>query len=345
MFDSLVEGTESPQEVTMATGQKLMRAIRVFEFGGPEVLKLLSDVAVPVPKDHQVLIKVHACGVNPVETYMRSGSYSRLPALPYTPGTDVAGVIESVGDNVSAFKKGDRVFSTSTVSGGYAEYALAADNTVFLLPEKLDYKQGAAIGIPYFTAYRALLHRAHVKAGESVLVHGASGGVGLATCQIARAYGLRVLGTAGTEEGQKIVLRNGAHEVFNHREADYINKIKKSVGDKGINVIIEMLANVNLSNDLKLLSHEGRVMVVGSRGPIEITPRDAMGKESSIIGVSLFSTTKEEYQQFSAAVQAGMEIGWLNPVIGAQYPLEKVAQAHEDIIHGRKTLGKMVLLL
>ncbi|KAM5257133.1 quinone oxidoreductase isoform 1-T1 [Ctenodactylus gundi] len=295
----------------MATGQKLMRAIRVFEFGGPEVLKLLSDVAVPVPKDHQVLIKVHACGVNPVETYMRSGSYSRLPALPYTPGTDVAGVIESVGDNVSAFKKGDRVFSTSTVSGGYAEYALAADNTVFLLPEKLDYKQGAAIGIPYFTAYRALLHRAHVKAGESVLVHGASGGVGLATCQIARAYGLRVLGTAGTEEGQKIVLRNGAHEVFNHREADYINKIK----------------------------------VVGSRGPIEITPRDAMGKESSIIGVSLFSTTKEEYQQFSAAVQAGMEIGWLNPVIGAQYPLEKVAQAHEDIIHGRKTLGKMVLLL
>ncbi|KAM5257134.1 quinone oxidoreductase isoform 2-T2 [Ctenodactylus gundi] len=190
-----------------------------------------------------------------------------------------------------------------------------------------------------------LLSLAHVKAGESVLVHGASGGVGLATCQIARAYGLRVLGTAGTEEGQKIVLRNGAHEVFNHREADYINKIKKSVGDKGINVIIEMLANVNLSNDLKLLSHEGRVMVVGSRGPIEITPRDAMGKESSIIGVSLFSTTKEEYQQFSAAVQAGMEIGWLNPVIGAQYPLEKVAQAHEDIIHGRKTLGKMVLLL
>ncbi|XP_049472959.1 quinone oxidoreductase isoform X2 [Panthera uncia] len=276
----------------MATGLKLMRAIRVFEFGGPEVLKLQSDVAVPTPKDHQVLIKVHACGVNPVETYIRSGTHKIKPLLPYTPGSDVAGVIEAVGDNASTFKKGDRVFTTSTISGGYAEYALAADHTVYPLPEKLDFKQGAAIGIPYFTAYRALLHSARVKAGESVLVHGASGGVGLAVCQIARAYGLKVLGTAGTGEGQNIVLQNGAHEVFNHREHNYIDKIKKSVGEKGIDVIIEMLANVNLNNDLNLLSRGGRVIVVGSRGPIEINPRDTMTKESSIIGVALYSSTK-----------------------------------------------------
>ncbi|XP_005385289.1 PREDICTED: quinone oxidoreductase isoform X2 [Chinchilla lanigera] len=329
----------------MATGQKLMRAIRVFEFGGPEVLKLQSDVVVPVPKDHQVLIKVHACGVNPVETYIRSGTYSRIPPLPYTPGTDVAGVIESIGDNVSAFKKGDRVFTTSTISGGYAEYALAADHTVYTLPEKLNFRQGAAIGIPYFTACRALLHSARVKAGESVLVHGASGGVGLATCQIARAYGLKVLGTAGSKEGQKIVLQNGAHEVFDHKEAHYIDKIKKSVGEKGIDVIVEMLANVNLSNDLKLLSSGGRVIVVGSRGSIEINPRDTMAKESTITGISLFSSSKEEFQQFASAVQAGMETGWLKPVIGSQYPLEKVSQAHENIIHGSGTVGKMVLLI
>uniref|UniRef100_A0A8C6F5L4 Quinone oxidoreductase n=1 Tax=Monodon monoceros TaxID=40151 RepID=A0A8C6F5L4_MONMO len=295
----------------MATGQKLMRAIRVFEFGGPEVLKLQSNVAIPIPKDHQVLIKVQACGVNPVDTYIRSGTYSRKPLLPYTPGLDVAGIIEAVGESVSAFKKGDRVFTTSTISGGYAEYALAADHTVHTLPEKLDFKQGAAIGIPYFTAFRALLHSARVKAGETVLVHGASGGVGIAACQIARAYGLKVLGTAGTEEGQKIVLQNGAHEVFNHKEANYIDKIK----------------------------------VVGSRGPIEINPRDTMAKESSIIGVALHSSTKEEFQQFAAALQAGMEIGWLRPVIGPQYPLEKVAQAHEDIIHSSGATGKMILLL
>ncbi|XP_048207548.1 quinone oxidoreductase isoform X1 [Perognathus longimembris pacificus] len=329
----------------MATGQKLMRAIRVHEFGGPEVLKLHSDVVVPVPKDRQVLIKVHACGVNPVETYIRSGTYSRKPALPYTPGSDVAGLIESIGDHVSAFKKGDRVFSTRTISGGYAEYALADDHTVHMLPEELDFKQGAAIGIPYFTAYRALLHSAHVKAGESVLVHGASGGVGLATCQIARAYGLTVLGTAGTEEGQKLVLENGAHEVFNHREVNYIDKIQKSLGGKGVDVVIEMLANVNLSNDLKLLSYGGRVIVVGSRGPIEINPRDTMSKESSIIGVSLFSSTKEEFRQYAKALQDGIKAGWLKPVIGSQYPLEKAAQAHENIIHSSGTIGKMILLL
>ncbi|XP_070261496.1 quinone oxidoreductase isoform X2 [Myotis yumanensis] len=276
----------------MATGQKLMRAIRVFEFGGPDVLKFQSDVAVPIPKDHQVLIKVHACGVNPVDTYIRSGSYSRKPPLPYTPGSDVAGVIEAVGENVSAFKKGDRVFTAGTISGGYAEFAVAADDTVYTLPEKLDFQQGAALGVPYFTAYRALLHRARGKAGESVLVHGASGGVGLAACQIARAYGLKVLGTAGTEEGKNIVLQNGAHEVFNHREANYIDKIKKSVGEKGIDIILEMLANVNLSNDLNLLSYGGRVIIVGSRGPIEINPRDTMAKETSIIGVALYSSTK-----------------------------------------------------
>ncbi|XP_006831096.1 PREDICTED: quinone oxidoreductase isoform X1 [Chrysochloris asiatica] len=329
----------------MATGQKLMRAIRVFEFGGPEVLKLQSDVAQPIPKDHQVLIKVHACGVNPVETYIRSGTYSRKPSLPYTPGSDVAGVIEAVGNNVSTFKKGDRVFTTSTISGGYAEYAVAADHMVYSLPEKLDFKQGAAIGVPYFTACRALLHSAHVKAGETVLVHGASGGVGLAACQIARAYGLKVLGTAGTEEGQNIVLQNGAHEVFNHRDANYIDKIKKSTDDKGIDVIIEMLANVNLSNDLKLLSYGGRVIIVGSRGPIEINPRDTMAKESSIIGVALFSSTQEELQQIAAALRAGMEIGWLRPVVGSQYPLEKAAQAHENIIHCSGAAGKMILLL
>ncbi|XP_064441318.1 quinone oxidoreductase-like isoform X2 [Mirounga angustirostris] len=278
----------------MATGQKLMRAIRVFEFGGPEVLKLQSDIAVPIPKDHQ---------------------------------------------------KGDRVFTTSTISGGSAEYALAADDSVYTLPEKLDFQQGAAIGIPYFTAYRALLHSARVKAGESVLVHGASRGVGLAACQIARAYGLKVLGTASTEEGQNIVWQNGAHEVFSHRELNYIDKIKKSVGEKEIDVIIEMLANVNLSNDLNLLSYGGRVIIVGSRGPIEINPQDTMAKESSITGVAFYSSTKEEFRQFAAALQDGMEIGWLRPVTGSRYSLEKVAQAHENIIHNSGASGKMILLL
>ncbi|XP_054836445.1 quinone oxidoreductase [Eublepharis macularius] len=328
----------------MATGRTVMRAVRVFEFGGPEVLKLQSDVSLPVPKANQVLIKVHTCGINPVETYIRSGTHAKKPALPYTPGSDVAGVIEAVGEHVTAFKNGDRVFTLGTISGGYAEYTVASADTVFPLSDKLDFKQGAAVGIPYFTAFHALFQKGDAKAGETVLVHGASGGVGIAACQIARAYGLMVLGTAGTEEGMTLVLKNGAHKVFNHRKEDYLAQIKETAGEQGIDIIIEMLANVNLANDLLLLKKGGRVMIVGCRGSIEINPRDTMMKESSIRGIFLFAASKEELGECAASVLAGVEAGWLKPVIGPEYPMEKVTEAHREIIHSQGALGKMVLL-
>ncbi|XP_006634743.1 quinone oxidoreductase isoform X2 [Lepisosteus oculatus] len=328
----------------MATS-KIMRAIRVSEFGGPSVLKLYTDIPVPVPGHKQVLIRVRACGVNPVETYIRSGAYTRKPSLPYTPGTDVSGIVEAVGDGVTSFKAGDRVFTTGTDSGGYAEYTVALEDSVHRLPENLDYKQGAAVGIPYFTAYRALFRKAHARAGESVLVHGASGGVGVAACQIARAFGMKVLGTAGTPEGQALVLRCGAHHVFNHREKDYLDKIKGATGGRGVDVVIEMLSNVNLSKDLQLLCPGGRVAIVGCRGSVEINPRDTMTKESSIIGVSLFSATREEKTESASALLAGLEAGWLKPVTGPEYALEKASQAHEDIINSTGATGKVVLIV
>ncbi|XP_038649525.1 quinone oxidoreductase isoform X2 [Scyliorhinus canicula] len=335
-------------EMVMASGRSaasLMRAVRVSEFGDPAVLKLHLDIPVPNPSENQVLIRVRACGVNPVETYVRSGSYARKPSLPWTPGNDVAGIVEQVGQYVNKFKKGDRVFTCGTITGGYAEYTVASDDDVYPLPDNLSCKEGSAIGIPYFTAYRALMHKAHVKAGETVLVHGASGGVGMAACQIARAYGLKVLGTAGTQEGLSLVQKNGAHKTFNHRETGYIDKIKDYAGGQGVNVIIEMLSNVNLSNDLQLLSNGGRVIIVGCRGSVEINPRDTMVKESSIIGVGLQTATKEDRLESVAALLTGMEVGWLKPVVGPEYPLEKVAQAHEDIIKGSGALGKMILLI
>ncbi|XP_060940415.1 quinone oxidoreductase-like isoform X2 [Limanda limanda] len=273
------------------SGSRVMRAIRVSEFGGPSVLSLCSQVTVPKPGPRQVLIRVQACGVNPVETYIRAGTFSMKPTLPYTPGTDVAGVVETAGEGVVAFKAGDRVFTTATVSGAYAEFTVAADDCVHKLPDALDFTQGAAIGIPYFTAYRALIHKAHSKAGETVLIHGASGGVGVAACQLSRALGLRVLGTAGTPEGMKLVLNNGAHMAFNHREQGYTDKIMEATDGRGVDVIVEMLSNVNLSKDLEMLAYGGRVTVIGSRGPIEINPSDTMAKESSIIGVVLFFAT------------------------------------------------------
>lgn len=321
-----------------------MRAVRVSEFGGPSVLKLWADVPIPEPADHQVLIRVHACGTNPVETYMRSGTYARKPNLPWTPGNDVAGVIEQVGQHVTTFKKGDRVFTCGTVSGGYAEYTIAAGDTVYPLPNSLSYKQGSAIGTPYFTAYRALMQKGQAKAGETVLVHGASGGVGTATCQIARALGMRVLGTAGTPEGMRLVEKSGAHRAFNHRQIGYTDIIESYTGSAGVNVIIEMLSNVNLARDLRLLSVAGRVVVVGCRGSIEINPRETMAKESSIIGISLSSATKKELQETVATLLAGMEVGWLRPVVGSEFPLDKAALTHELIMQGG-ALGKMILTI
>uniref|UniRef100_UPI003AAFA0D6 quinone oxidoreductase isoform X2 n=1 Tax=Centroberyx gerrardi TaxID=166262 RepID=UPI003AAFA0D6 len=325
------------------TSPGLMRAIRVSKFGAPSVLRLCSYVHVPEPEDRQVLICVYACGVNPVETYIRAGTYGRKPALPYTPGSDVAGVVEAVGEGVCVLQVGDRVFTTATESGGYAEFAVAADDSVHRLPDALHFTQGAAIGTPYFTAYRALLHKAHAKAGETVLIHGASGGVGIAACQLSRALGLRVLGTAGTPEGMELVVSNGAHLAFNHREEGYTDKIMKTTEGRGVDVIVEMLSNVNLSKDLQMLAYGGRVSVVGSRGSIEINPRDTMAKESSIMGVALFFATPEEKKECGAALYAGMEAGWLRPVVGRQYSLEMAAQAHHDIIECPGAAGKMVL--
>ncbi|NP_001086430.1 crystallin zeta L homeolog isoform X1 [Xenopus laevis] len=329
----------------MASISRVMRAIRVFEFGKADVLKLCTDLPLPSPVENQVLIRVHACGINPVETYIRAGTYARKPTLPYTPGTDVAGVIESVGNDVTSFKRGDRVFATSTITGGYAEYTIASADTVYPLPDVLSFKQGAAIAVPYFTAYRALFSKANGRPGEVVLVHGASGGVGIAACQIARAYGFQVFGTAGTPEGLNLALKNGAHKVFNHKEKDYIDKIQDATGGRGVNIILEMLSNVNLSYDLKLLSAGGRVIIIGCRGPIEINPRDTMAKETSIIGVSLFSATKEDRMETAAALFGGMEAGWLKPLIGPEYPLEKASQAHEDIIQNSGATGKMVFVI
>ncbi|XP_060627559.2 quinone oxidoreductase-like [Anolis sagrei] len=329
----------------MATKKQLMKAISVSEFGDPEVLKLKKDLPVPDPKENEVLIKVHACGVNAMDTYIRAGTYPEAQVLPYIPGTDVAGEIQKVGKHVDAFKKGDRVFTLGTVTGGYAEFTVAAADTVFPLSAKLNFKQGAAIGVPYFTAYHALFQREVIKPGETLLIHGASGGVGMAACQIARAHGMTVLGTAGSEAGMNQILKNGAHCVFNHRKRAYLYQIKEATGTQNIDVILEMLANVNLSEDLKLLSKGGRVMIVGCRGLIEINPNDMMLKESIIRGISFISSSKEEMNACAAAILAGIEAGWLKPAVGHEYPLAKAAEAHKEMAEGPGSLGKRVIVI
>lgn len=318
-----------------------MKAIRVTAFGGPEVLQL-QTVAEPQPAAGQVLVRIRAAGVNPFETNVRSGHYARLPALPYTPGHDGAGVVEAVGADVQAFKAGDRVYLTGSLTGTYAELALADTASVHALPNPASPAQGAALGVPYTTAYRALFQRARARAGETVLVHGATGGVGLAATQLAHAAGLRVIGTGGTMQGRELVAAQGATHVLDHRSPDYREQLMALTEGRGVDLILEMLANVNLGHDLALLARGGRVAVIGSRGAVDINPRDAMAREAAILGVMLWNITPEENSAIQMALQAGLQTGALAPVIGHELPLEQATQAHERILQPG-ALGKIVL--
>jgi NADPH:quinone reductase len=319
-----------------------MKAIRVHQFGGPEVLKF-EEVPTPKPDAGQVLVHVRAVGVNPYDTYMRAGTYAIKPHLPYTPGSDAAGTVEAVGTGVTKVKPGDRVYTAQTLTGAYAEYALALEDQVHPLPKNISFEQGAGVWVPYGTAYHALHHFAKARAGETLLVHGASGGVGTASLQIGRAMGLTVFGTAGTDKGLELVKNEGAQQAFGHTKTGYQEEILKATGGRGVDLILEMLANANLGGDLKMLALHGRVVVIGSRGDVTITPRDLMVRRASILAFTLWAAQPAEVSEIHAALFAGMENGTLRPVVGKQLPLAEAARAHKEILEPGAA-GKVVLV-
>ena len=319
-----------------------MKAIRVDEFGGPEVMRLV-DLPDPQPGDGQVLVRVHAAGVNPVDTYIRAGAYGRLPPLPYTPGMDGAGVVEATGAGVARVAVGDRVYLAGTISGSYAELAVCDESQAHPLPGDLSFAQGAAVNVPYATAYRALFQRAHALPGEVVLVHGASGGVGVAATQLARAAGMKVIGTGGTEQGRQLVLEQGAHHALDHHAPGYLEQLLDLTEGRGVDVVLEMLANVNLDKDLNVLARNGRVVVIGNRGTVEINPRAAMSRDASILGMSLLNAPQSELPTIHAALVAGLENGTLRPVVGQEMPLADAARAHQAVIEPG-AYGKIVLI-
>ena len=319
-----------------------MKAIQVQQFGGPEVLTL-REMPTPQPIAGQVLVRVHAAGVNPYDTYMRAGTYAIKPSLPYTPGSDAAGTVEAVGEGVKKVKVGDRVYTAKTESGAYAEYALTLESQVNLLPKNISFSQGAGLWVPYGTAFTALHHHAQARAGETVLIHGASGGVGLAGVQLARAMGLTVIGTAGTERGLQLVKKEGAHIAIDHSKPDSAERILKATDGRGVDIVLEMLANVNLATDLRLLAKLGRVVVIGNRGEITINPRELMARRASVRGFTLWAATEAETAEIHAGIAAGLENGTLRPIVGKELPLKDAAQAHQDIL-APGAFGKIVLV-
>lgn len=318
-----------------------MKAIVVEKFGEPDVLKL-AEFAVPEVGPGQILVHLSTVGVNPVETYIRTGTHTVKPDLPYIPGTDGAGTIEVVAEDIDEFKVGDRVYLSGAITGTYGEFALCTRADVHFLPANLSFSQGAGLGVPYGAAYRGLIQRGQAKAGETVLIHGASGSVGIATIQIARLYGLRILGTAGTKEGLSRIAQQGS-EAFNHHSDGYLEEIRNATGGGGPDLILEMLANVNLERDLELLAPSGRIVIVGTRGEANIKPRLAITKEADIRGMSLPHASDWEQASIYAGIAAGLEVGVLVPIVGKELPVAQAAEAHRLVMESGSK-GKIVLI-
>ena len=330
-----------------------MRAILVHRFGGPEVLTP-GEAPTPTPGEGEALVRIHAAGVNPVDTYVRSGAYARLPELPFIPGWDGAGVVEGLGmapgggSGVERPRIGERVYFSGTASGrsvgAYAQFVCCRDQQVHPLPDRLSFEQGAAIGVPYGTAHRALFHRGQAIPGETLLVHGASGAVGLAAVQLARAHGLSVIGTAGSDAGLELVKASGATHAIRHGTSGAADDIHAATGGRGVDLILEMLANANLDRDLGLLAQRGRVVVIGNRGKVEIDARQTMTKDASILGMSLWNASEDEVREIHQRLAPALSDGTLTPHVGAAFAMADAARAHEAVMTPGAR-GKVVLTI
>ena len=318
-----------------------MKAIRVHQFGDPQVMKL-EEVTDPKPAAGQLLVRVKAIGVNPVDTYIRAGKYGPRQ-FPFIPGSDAAGVVEAVGPGVAAFKPGQRVYTAGSLTGTYAELTLCNQEQVHPLADKVSFAQGAAVGVPYGTAYYALFHRARAMAGETVFVDGASGGVGTAAVQLARTAGLTVIGTGGTDKGRQLVAENGAHHVLDHHAPDYLQELVRLTNNNGVEIVLELVAHLNLGKVLSVLAKFGRVIVVGSRAEVQINPRDVMSRDADIRGMSIANATPKDLKGIHQALVEGLSNGTLRPVVGKELPLADAPKAHELIL-APGSHGKIVLV-
>ncbi len=278
---------------------------------------------------------------------MRSGSYAIRPELPYTPGGDAGGVICAMGPDVTQHKVGDRVFVGTALSfdltGCYAEKVRRTASEVLPLAEGISFAQAATFGVSYPTAHYALFERGGAKAGETVFVHGASGSVGSSAIQLAKRAGLRVVGSAGTAKGLELVRGECVDHAVNHTEAGYMNDVRRLTGGNGPELILEMLANVNLAADMDLVAKYGRIIVIGNRGEITVNPRVAMMKELDIRGIALWNATAAQMKPIMRDILAGVADGSLRPVVGREMRLSEAAAAHVAVLeHGIG--GKIVLI-
>jgi NADPH:quinone reductase-like Zn-dependent oxidoreductase len=319
-----------------------MKAMLAHQFGGPEQLKL-DEAPEPQVQAGQVMIRVRAAGINPADLVRLSGRLGSL-TLPYIPGTDVCGEIESLGAGVINLKQGQRVFGRA-LTGGYAEKTCLAAGEAIPLPTNLSFDEGAAIPIPFYTAYHALHNKAAVKSGETVLISAGGGGVGVAAIQLARLAGARVITTVGSKEKAERVTTLGAHFAINYKEQDFVAEVQKFTDKKGVDVIIENVAADNLAKDFLAVAPRGRIVVIGTgtgkAGDASFPVFAALMKDVTMLGMSLINAGAEIAEM--ARILSGLfSEGKIKAVVSKAYPLAQAAKALEDLVAAR-VFGKLVL--
>ncbi len=320
-----------------------MKAIQVERFGTPDVLTL-AELADPIPAAGQVLIRVRAAGVSPLDTYVREQSHGApTPPLPYIPGFEAAGTIAAIGEGVTQFQVGHRVY-TNVFMGAYGELLLQDAISVYPLPANISFAQGTAAVNSYPTAHYALFNLAKATPGATVFVHGASGAVGLATVQIARAAGMKVVGSAGSTEGMQLVEKEGADLAVNHRQPDYLQTAIAFTGGKGFDVILEMNATKKLADDISLIAQFSRIIVIGGTdGAVTFDPTPLLWKGASIIGLYIGLASPEEIAEIHKAIYTGLENGSLCPQVAQEFALADAPLAHETV-RTASSAGKIALV-
>jgi NADPH2:quinone reductase len=319
-----------------------MKAMRAHQFGGPEQLKY-EDAPEPQLQAGQVVIRVRAAGINPADLVRLSGRLGSLP-LPYIPGTDVCGEVEKVGSGVNNLKAGQRVFGRA-VTGGYAERTCLAAEEAIPLPANVSFEEGAAIPIPFYTAYHALHNKAAVKTGETVLVSAGGGGVGVAAIQLARIAGARVITTVGSREKAERVGALGAQLTVNYKEQDFVAEAEKFTGKKGVDVIIENVAADNLAKDFLAVAPRGRIVVIGTgtgkAGDASFPVFAALMKDVTMLGMSLINAGNA-IAEMARILSGWFSEGKVKAVVSKSYPLVEAPKAMEDLL-AAKVFGKLVL--
>ncbi|TWT04299.1 quinone oxidoreductase [Planococcus sp. CPCC 101016] len=322
-----------------------MKVIKFEEYGGPEVLQFV-EAEKPNPAATEVIIEVKAIGVNYADTARREGKYVVPTELPYIPGSEVAGVIVEVGENVEKFKTGDRVVALIG-SAGYAEYAAVDQSVLTEVPDEVNFDQAVALPLQGLSAYHILKTMGRLEKGETVLIHAAAGGVGAIAVQLAKIFGAgKIIATASTEEKLFHAQKMGATHLVNYTEEGWVDKVKSITDGKGVDLALEMVGGEVFNKTVKCLAPFGRLVIFGAASGEQATfnPGQLMRKNQSVIGFFLPQIMRypELFQRSFKELLAYMKSGELILTIGGTYPLSEAAKAHHAL-QGRKTIGKLVL--